>query len=95
MAVMYATKHPGHVPFVTVHSSRFTMDGIRATLEPQEAESLAQHGSFEYREFDASKLPGAARNFTSARWGTRGGFGRVSHCGLFPHVTCVCVRVCL
>ena len=45
VAVMYAAKHPGHVPFVTVHSSRFTMDGIRATLQPHEVRQPTSPGA--------------------------------------------------
>jgi dienelactone hydrolase len=35
VAVLYAAKHPGHVPFITSHSARSKMDGIRATLTPE------------------------------------------------------------
>lgn len=49
VAIMYVAKHPHKIPFVTVHSGRFAMSGIRDTLSESEAAALRDDGFFNFR----------------------------------------------
>eukprot|EP01047_Picozoa_sp_COSAG01_P050033 COSAG01_NODE_5016_length_4541_cov_18.957902_2_plen_279_part_00 len=49
VAAMFAAEHPLAVRWISIHSSRFRMEGIKATLEPAQLEALRVGDSFEYR----------------------------------------------